>query len=63
MSIYASNLSVLECTGVHWSVCTVGDITVHVVPRNIPSRFSSNFEADASELLEILEDILPRYFY
>ena len=26
------------------------DITMHVVQRNISSRISSNFEADASEL-------------
>ena len=29
--------------------------------RNISSGFSSNFESDASELLENREEILPRY--
>ena len=36
-------------------------IIVYVVPSNISARFSSSSEADASELLENLEEMFPRY--
>ena len=36
------------------------DITMHVVLREISSRMSSNSEANASELVDNLEEKLPR---
>ena len=36
-----------------------GNINVHVVQRSIYSRFSSNSEANASELLENIEEMFP----
>ena len=39
------------------------DITMHVVPTKLISRCSSNSEANASELLEHLEEVFPRYCY
>ena len=50
--------------GTHYRVARdldATDIAMYSVDRgNISSRFSSNSEANASELLENLEDIFPR---
>ena len=35
---------------------------MHIWRGNMSSRFSSNSEAKASELLENLEEIFPRYW-
>ena len=36
-------------------------IANHVLPRNLSLRFSDNSKANASELLENLEEMFPRY--
>ena len=36
-------------------------LTIIISNRNISSRISSNSEADTSELLDILEEMLPPY--
>ena len=41
---------------------SVNNITSHVVPSHVSSRFSSNSEAFASELLLNLEEMFPRYY-
>ena len=38
-----------------------GDATIHVVQKNHFFKISSNSEASASELLENLEEMFPRY--
>ena len=49
---------------IRWRFESVGNsCTVHVVQRSIPPKFSSNSEADASELLENLKEMFPRYLY
>ena len=37
-------------------------ISMPVVPRNISSRFSSDSEAFATELVESFEELFPRYW-
>ena len=39
----------------------IEDLNIIVHLGNISSKFSSNSEADASELLENLEEMFPRY--
>ena len=44
------------------TVLCSNNMNMHVLPRHISSRLSSNSEVKASELLENIEKMFPRYW-